>query len=273
MTILVTGATGTIGRHLVEHLLGKSQQVRALTRNPDGARLPDGVEVVKGDLMEPATLGAALAGVRAMYLFPSSDQEGAVLETQPEVVELAREAGVSRVTYLTLYGEGPVEDAIRQSGMQWSFIQPVGFMANALDDWRTPIREKGEVRMLGGKVRSAIVHEADIAAVAAATLVEDGHHERCYTLTGPELISPEEQVAIISQAIDRPITFVELSEQEARARWVAQGYDEESIAFFVEIHSTPPAIGTTVVTTVEQVTGRPAQPFSAWVEQHREAFL
>ncbi|WP_020618012.1 NAD(P)H-binding protein [Paenibacillus daejeonensis] len=273
MTILVTGATGTVGRHLVEQLLSKGEQVRALSRNPERAGLPPAAEVVKGDLMEPASLIPALTGVQAMYLFPSSDQEGAALETPPEVVKLVAEAGVQRMTYLTLYGSGPVEEAIQASGMQWTFLQPVGFMANALDDWQAWVRKKGEVSVFGGHVRTAIIHEADIAAVASVTLLEPGHHERCYTLTGPELISPQEQVALISQAIGRPIAFISLSEQEARARWEDQGYDEETIAFFVEMNSTPPEIATTVAPTVEQITGRPAQSFATWVEQHRQAFL
>lgn len=273
MTILITGATGTVGRHIVNQLVGRGENVRALSRNPKKAGFSEQVEVVAGDLMSPETLVPAFRGVRAMYLIQSSDQAGSELETSPQVIELAEREGVERITFLTVYGEGPVEDAIKNSRLQWTFIQPVGFMANAIDDWQQSIREEGLVRVFQGGKKGAVIHESDIAAVAVAALLEEGHHGQCYTLTGPEAISAKEQVAIISQAIGKPIEFIELTEEQARKQWQEKGYDEESIAFFLEMSKNPPEIGTTVLPTVEKMTGRPAKTFAQWAAEHKREFM
>lgn len=273
MTILVTGATGTVGRYVVDQLINKEVQVRAVSRSPERANLPEGVEVVAGDLMSPETLIPAFQGVTALYLITSSDQEGATLETNPQVVELAEKAGVQRVSLLTVYGDGPVEQALKNSRLEWAFVQPVGFMANAIDDWQESIKEDGVVRMIDGKVRGAIIHEADIAAVFVETLLEKGHHGNIYTLTGPEALSTIEQVEIISRAIRKDIRFEELTEDEARREWREMGYDEESIDFMVQMSKNPPEIGYTVLPTVEEVTGRPAKTFSEWVSEHKSEFL
>ncbi|QQK75445.1 NAD(P)H-binding protein [Salicibibacter cibarius] len=273
MTVLVTGATGTVGRHVVEQLVNKDVQVRAVSRHPERANLPEGVEVVAGDLKSPETLIPAFRGVTALYLITSSDQADATLETNPQVVELAEKAGVQSVSLLTVYGDGPVEQAIKNSRLEWAFVQPVGFMANAIDDWQESIRKEGVVRTLGGGKRSAIIHEADIAAVFVETLLENRHHGNVYTLTGPEALSTIEQVEIISKGIGKEIKFKELTEEEARREWQEVGLDDESIDFMVQMSDNPPEIGYTVLPTVEEVTGRPAKTFAAWVSEHKSAFM
>ncbi|WP_152658172.1 NAD(P)H-binding protein [Oceanobacillus sp. CFH 90083] len=273
MTILVTGATGTVGRHIVDQLVNKGEQVRAVSRNPENANLPKGVEVVAGDLMSPETLMPAFQGVTALYLITSSDQAEATLETNPQVADLAEKAGVQKVSLLTVYGDGPVEQAIKNSRLEWTFVQPVGFMANAIDDWQESIREAGVVRKLGGEKRGAVIHEADIAAVFVETLLENGHHGNFYTLTGPEALSTIEQVEMISKAIGKEIKFEELSEEEARNDWRKLGHKEESIDFMVQMSKNPPEIGYTVLPTVEEVIGRPAKTFAEWVSEHKSYFM
>ncbi|MBD1379454.1 SDR family oxidoreductase [Metabacillus arenae] len=273
MTILVTGATGTVGRHVVDQLVRKGEKVRAVSRTPERAHFPEGVEVIAGDLMSPETLIPALKDVTALYLITSSDQTGATLQTNPRIVELAEKTGVQRVSLLTVYGDGPVEQALKSSRLEWTFVQPVGFMANAIDDWQESIREEGVVREFGGETRGAIIHEADIAAVFVETLLEKGHHGNCYTLTGPEALSTIDQVEMISMAIGKDITFEELTEEQARRKWREMGHDEESIDFFVQMSKNPPEIGYTVLPTVEKITGRPAKMFTEWVSDHRSNFM
>lgn len=273
MTILVTGATGTVGRHIVDQLVKKGERVRGLSRNPAKANLPVGVEVVAGNLNEPDTLQAALAGVHGLFLIISSDEADATLQTQPKVIELAEQAGVKRVAVLVSYEEGPVEEALKQSGMEWTLVKPGEFMANILVDWRDSIRSEGVVREAFGHAPSAKVHEADIAAVVVAALTESGHHGQSYILTGPEKLSRIEAVRIISEGIGKDIQFDELSEEQARQNWRDQGYEEEDIDFFVLMGKNPPAIGHTVVPTVEQVTGRPARTLADWVHEHKNEFF
>lgn len=275
MTMLVTGATGTVGRHVTELLMQRYDRVRALTRNPERARgmLPQGVEIAAGDLMEPETLRDALQGVEAMFLIISSDEPYADLNTDPRVIELAEAAGVKRVVVLVGYEEGPVEARLQASGMQWTLVKPAEFMANALVDWRDTIRTEGVVREFHGEALSARVHENDIAEVAVAALLEDRHHGKSYPLTGPEALTRKEAVNAIAAAIGKDIPFMELTEEEARQQWREQGYDEDSVEFFVQMALHPPEAGYTVLETVEQVLGKRARTFAEWAAEHRQEFL
>lgn len=272
MTILVTGATGTVGRHVVNQLVQKGVQVRAVSRSPEKAGLPDGVEVVAGDLNVPETLRAACQGMTALYLILSSDNADAALQTDHQMIEIAREAGIQRVAVLMDYEGNPVQQAIIESGMEWTLLKPVEFMANALADWAESIRAEGVVRESFGHVLSARVHEGDIAAVAVEALLNAGHHSQSYYITGPEALSRIEAVRKISEAVGKDIRFEELSEEQARQRWKDQGYEEGDIEFFVQMGKNPPEVGYTVLPTVEQVTGKPARTFDEWVAEHKHLF-
>lgn len=272
MKFLISGATGTVGREVVKQLAEAGQSVRALTRNPD-AVFPDGVERIVGDLSRPETIAAALEGVTGLHLinFDGIGAGSSPLETGAEIMALAKQAGVKRVTVL-LGGEvGAFEQSVQESGLDWTFLQPVEFMANYLG-WAEPILSEGVVRQPFASRRSAMVHEADIAAVAVAALTEDGHGGQIYTITGPEALTPLQVTDTIAQAIGREVAFVEQTEQEARAQWTAEGYPEFMIEFFVEVWGNTPAIGYTVVDTVKRVTGKPARSFAQWATEHAEAF-
>lgn len=273
MTILVTGATGTVGRHVVNKLVQKGESVRAVSRNPVKAKLPAEVEVVAGDLNIAATLKNAFEGVERLFLIVSSDEPNATLQTDPKVIKLAEKAGVKRVVVLVGYEEGPVEEALQNSSMEWTLLRPAEFMANILSDWRNSIRIDKVVREPFGEALSARIHEDDIAAVAVSSLLENGHHKKNYALTGPEALSRKEAVQIISKCIDEPIQFIELKEDEAVKNWRNQGLAEEDIEFLIFIGKSTPKEGYTVVPTVEQVTGRPAKSLADWVSEHKHEFL
>ncbi|MEU8385105.1 NAD(P)H-binding protein, partial [Streptosporangium sp. NPDC048865] len=174
MTFLVTGATGKVGRHVVDHLLRAGRRVRALTRDPAGARLPEPVEVVRGDLTDPGTLGPAFEGVEGAHLLTAGGDDYATLRTGPELVRLVEEAGVRRVALLWNGHVGPVEEAFAASGVEWTRLQPVDFMANTLA-WAPAIRTEGEVREPFADVPGGLVDEADVGAVATTVLVRGGH--------------------------------------------------------------------------------------------------
>ena len=271
MTVLVTGATGNVGRHLIAELLAAGRPVRALTRHPERADLPDGVEVVEGDLTVPESLGPALDGATALHLITTGGDGFAPLRTGPDIVKLATAAGVRRVTVLWSGVKGPVEEAVEASGLEWTLLQPVEFMSNALQ-WAESIRTEGVAREPFGRQRAAVVHEADIAGVAATALLEGGHGGRSYTLTGPEALTVPERVAAIGAAIGRELRYVELTEEEARERMRRLGATEEVVDFVVGWHADPPASAYTVVPTVEEVTGRPARTFAQWAAEHADAF-
>lgn len=270
MTVLVAGATGKVGRHVVTHLHRAGHPVRALTRHPERAALPAGVEVVAGDLTRPDSLEPALAGATAAHLINFGGDDYAPLETGPEVVEMLRKAGVQKVTMLSGWDESTLEPAVHASDLEWTYLQPTEFMANALD-WADQIRTTGTVEEPLAHTRTAMIHEADIGAVAAVVLTSDGHAGQTYGLTGPELLSVPEKVARISAAIGREVRFVALTEAQAREKWAAAGVPPEMIDFHFEVFDVPP--GTYSVTqTVPEVTGRPARTFAEWARENADAF-
>ncbi|CAL9334608.1 NmrA family NAD(P)-binding protein [Streptomyces sp. enrichment culture] len=270
--ILVTGATGTVGRQVVAGLLARGHAVRALTRDPSRAGLPAGVEVVRGDLTEPGTLAPALEGVTGLHLITFDGGGFAPLETGPPLLAAARAAGVRRVTVLHGGGPTPLEDAVRaDDAVDWTVLMPVEFMANALE-WAEGIVRADEVREPFVSRLSAMVHEADIGAVAAVALTEEGHARQEYVITGPENLTVRDKVAAIAAARGREIALVELTEEEAVARWRAAGQPEEVIGFLLEMYGNTPEAGRTVLDTVEKVTGRPARTFAQWAAEHAAAF-
>jgi uncharacterized protein YbjT (DUF2867 family) len=271
MKFFVTGATGTVGRQIVVQLLEAGHSVRALTRNPAKANFPAGVEVITGDLATPQTFASALEGVDGLHLIAFAGDDFAPLQSAPEILALAEKAGVQRVTLLLGGDTQAVEAAIKASRLAWTFLQPVEFMSNMLE-WVAPVREEGVIREGFASRRSAIVHEADIAAVAVAALTQEGHGGQTYTITGPESLTPVQMAQMIAAAAGRAIHFEELTPEEARARWQAQGFPDETIEFFFWVYGNTPEIGYTVVPTVEQVTGRPARSVAQWAAEHADAF-
>ncbi|HZG17051.1 MAG TPA: NmrA family NAD(P)-binding protein [Candidatus Bathyarchaeia archaeon] len=271
MTILVTGATGTVGRHVVDQLIQMGQKVRALTRNPLQANLPNDVEVVAGDLSDPSTLVSALVGISGIHLI-TTGAEYTPLQTGPEIVELAEKAGVRRITILWNGEKGTFERAVEASGLEWTQLQAFEFMANARK-WANSIRAEGVVRDLFGGSRIASVHEADIGRVAAVTLTEEGHAGKIYTLTGPESLSVQDKVRIISEVIGREIQFIESSEEEEREQMRRMGVQEDAIDYVISWHLNPPKSAYTVLSTVEEVTGHKPYTFAEWVKENAGFFI
>ncbi|MEV8310226.1 NmrA family NAD(P)-binding protein [Streptomyces flavidovirens] len=211
MTILVTGATGTVGRQVVAELVRRGERVRALTRDPAKANFPAGVETVRADLTDPETLIPALEGVTGLHLIT--------------------------------FGEW-AEGVRTEDGVSEPFVDRL----------------------------SAMVHEADIGAVAAVALTEAGHAGRTYALTGPETLTVRDKVRILAAARGKDIGLTELSAAQAAERWQRAGMDQETIDFLLDVYGNTPEVGRTVVDTVERVTGRPARTFAEWAQEHADVF-
>ncbi|MGJ6966697.1 SDR family oxidoreductase [Streptosporangium sp. G11] len=271
-TVLVSGATGNVGRPLVEQLLAAGHRVRALTRNPLRANLPAGAEVVAGNLAETASLSAAFSGVDAAHLISFGGDDFAPLTNGAEIVDLARKAGVRKVTVLKGdVTKSPLEEAVEAGGLEWTHLAPVEFMSNTLE-WAESVRNEGVVREAFADARSAMIHEADIAAVAATALTTDGHAGQEYWLTGPQALTPPEKVRTIGTVLGRDVRYIELTRDEVVAGWRQSGYSDEDIEFFLTMRTNPPEAGYTVLPTVEKVTGKPARTFAEWVRENAAAF-
>lgn len=268
MTILVAGATGTVGSQIVRQLAAAGHRVRALSRRAEVSGLPEGVELARGDLGNPASVEPALEGVTALHLI-TLDGEGE-LRTGPELVALAERAGVRRVSVLGGFTETGVERALAGSDLGWTWLRPVEFMANATY-WAYEIKAESKVRVFGTEP-SAVVHEADIAAAAVVALTQDGHAGQSYLLTGPESLTAAQRADLLGTAIGKEIEVVQLSEQEERERQASFGFDAEYIDFAIELGANPPEIGKHPQPTVEKLTGRPALTFTQWATEHAELF-
>lgn len=269
MTTLVTGATGNTGRHVVAELVRRGERVRALTRNPAAAagRFPAEVELVAGTHTAPERLDAALDGVSRLHITVTAG----LAEVGPELVRRAVRAGVRRITVVWGGGVGPVEQAVADSGVEWTRLEPQEFMSNTLN-WIESVRTEGIVRE-PYDFPSALVHEADIAAVAAVALLADGHAGRAYNLTGPQSLTPRERIAILSRAFRRDIILVPITHEQAVDRLMATGVSREDAEYVIGWYSAPSDASTTVVDTIEQVTGRPARTFAQWAAEHAERFF
>lgn len=279
MTVLVTGATGRVGRGVVAELLRAGARVRALTRRPDSAGLPEEAQVVRGDLENPESLAEALEGVERMYLFP-------VAETAREVVAMAKQAGVERIVVLSgaLAGEEAddeeggyraVEVAVQKSGLEWTLVRPGEFAANWLD-YAPDVRDRREVRRPFGDAVTRPTHEDDIALVAAHALLEQGHAGQIYVLAGPEELTVAEQVRLIGEAIGEAVRFVELTPEQAREEWYdpEQGVDHEVIDWLLDLYGASVGGSGRVPDSgaFQRITGRSPTSFARWAADHAHDF-
>ncbi|MBT2208724.1 NAD(P)H-binding protein [Actinomadura sp. NEAU-AAG7] len=274
--ILVTGATGNVGAEVVRALVAAGEPVRAVVRNPDTARLPDGVEPAAGDLDRPETMTAALKGTRAAFLLPGyADMPGLAAE--------ARRAGVERVVLLSggSAASGDMsnavtrfmaasEAAVRDSGLPWTFLRPSAFMSNALR-WLPQLRSGDRVRVPFPDVRVASVDPHDIGAVAARALLSDDHRGEILQPTGPVAMLPAEQVAVLAEALGRDLEFVGLTDEEARADLLATTPPEYVDAFF-DFYVKGTLDESIVRSTVRDVTGRAPRTFEQWAQAHTNDF-
>lgn len=291
MTILVTGATGNVGRQVVAQLVRAGRPVRAMTRQPRTGRLPDSAEVVQGDFERPETWRAALEGVQSVYLFPfvyAATDHGFVDEAVKAgvtrfVVHSAAAAGFAPGTggngalgrHLTEEREAHrgLELLVEASGAEWTHVRPGLLAANALQ-WADQIRTGRVVRGPYAAAGYPVVHEADVADMAVAALLTDDHVGAAYTVTGPVKVSQAEQVTAIGAAIGVQVRFEELDPAEARRQWLRDGFDKETadwmIALLADAVDGTGALPPT--DTYLQVTGRPPRTFAQWANDHAADF-
>lgn len=277
MTILVTGATGSVGRLVVDHLLAAgATNIRALTNDPQKAALPSTVEVVRGFIGRPASIHAALDGVERMYLAPHPP-------TAVEVAQMARAAGVRHIVDLSSseaddeatrdpsqWWYYAVEHAVEQSGVAWTHLRPGEFMTNTLD-WAQQVRSGDVVRAPYGDASNTMIDLDDIAAVAAKVLLEgDRHIGMKYLLSGPVAIKRREQVRLIGEVIGRTLRWEDQPYDEALAEMtVGMGdYAQHYIDYLQIAVEHPPEPSP----TFEQLMGRPGTPYAEWVRKHAAHF-
>ncbi len=272
MTVLVTGATGRVGGQVVAQL--RNSGIRALSRKAS-VDLGPGVEVGTGDLMAPDTLVPALDGVDSVFLVVPSVM---IDRVAPELVAtLAKH--VRRIVYLSaqrvpggrpepdgtiLGSHAYLEGLIAASGAEYTFVRASGFAANTLA-WAGQLRRSDVLRWFFPEARRALVHEADLAAVAVRGLNSAGH--AVHHVTGPEQLSQVEQLDVIGSVLGRTLRFEEIETDRVAAE-LFPGAPAGIVASIIAGQAAMVTDPEPVTDTVARLTGRPARTFAEWVRDH-----
>ena len=277
--ILVTGATGNVGRPLITSLLAAGANVRALTRDPAAANLPAEVDVTGGDYTASAVFTGAVRGVDAVFV-----NIGAIPTGLDDLLAAARNADVSKIVMLsstTAQDDGEqtfalgrqhkiAEDAVRASGIDWTILRCGGFATNTLS-WAASVRADSVVRAPYGEAATAMLAEQDIAAAAARALLDHGHGGQIYYLTGQESLTQIQQAHAIGSAIGRPVRFEELS-PEAFRQFAVQRFPEPVVNDLLRYWSKSVGRTAYIAPDLEKLIGRPATTYAQWAVQHADAY-
>jgi len=277
--VLVTGATGNVGRQVVSGLIAENARVRALTRNPDRANLPPGVEVVRGDLTDAGSLDPCLDGIESVFLVWTAPAAAA----SATIERIARHA--QRIVLMTSPHKTPhpffqqpnplrglyagLESLIATSGARWTFVRSGMFATNALSWWGPQVRAGDTVRWPCADAPTAPIHERDVAAVAARTLLDSGHDAAEYVLTGPASLTQRDQLETIGEVIGRALHYEELSPDEARREL---GAPPSVVNMLLDAWAAAIGQPAYVTSNVAAITGRPARSFREWAIDHAEEF-
>jgi uncharacterized protein YbjT (DUF2867 family) len=279
MTIVVTGATGNVGRPLVADLFAAGAQVRAVSRTPNPTGFPAGVEVV-------ASAADALAGgsgVEAVFL-----NSRALGEQLADVVARCRHTGVAKLVALSAinadddFARQPsrfrgdrnkeVEQAAVDSGLDWVSLRPTVFATNFAGMWSGQLRAGDVVAGPYAAASSAPIVERDIAAVAARALLTDDLVGQRIPLTGPQAFTNSQLVEVIGGVVGRPLQYLEVPPGLVRQRFIDIGFGADFADAYMAMQAETLDKPALVTHEVEKILGRPATPFAQWVSEHRDLF-
>jgi len=282
--ILLTGATGSVGLELAKLFSRKGTLAKAMVRSGTAAeKLKDftRIEPVIGDFDEAASLDAALAGIEKVFLLTNSSERAEA--QQLAFVSAAKRAGVKHIVKLSqlhaatdspvrfLRYHAVVEQAIRDSGMNFTFLRPNLFMQGLLGF--SDMIVQGQLFAPIATSRISLVDTRDIAAVAFAALTEPGHVGRIYDITGPEALSHAEIAARISDAVGHKVNFIEIPPQAMRDAaievgfpvWQADGLIEDYAHYARDEAEAVSADSANVI-------GRTPISFDSFVSDYKSAF-
>jgi uncharacterized protein YbjT (DUF2867 family) len=279
-TILITGATGTIGTQVVKALAGKGHEVRAAargaTKNP-----PAGAKAIEMNWDDDASVRAALAGADAVFLLtPFSDKQVAYGK---RLVALAKEAKVKRIVKLSAQGcdvepgiqlgrwHREVERAIEASGVPYTFLRSANFMNNFVGYY--PPDKQGTIYLPWGQAKIAFIDARDVGEIAARALTEPGHENKVYTLTASDPITAEEAARAIATATGRPVKYIDVPETAARSAMSGMGAPGWMVDAMMELNAVDKA-GYAAGTTkdAETVLGRKPRTFDEFARDNASAW-
>jgi uncharacterized protein YbjT (DUF2867 family) len=283
--ILITGATGNVGREIIKQLSVKGIASRAMVRSGKAAEklagVP-GVSPVTGDFDDVASLEAALAGIETAFLLTNSSERAEA--QQLAFVAAAKKMGVRHIVKFSqihadaaspvrfLRYHAVVEQAIRDSGMAYTFLRANLFMQEFLS-FRDPILQSGQFFAPIGDGKVSLVDVRDLAAVAVAALTEPGHDDKTYVLTGPEALSHAEIATKMSAALGRPVSFIEITPEQMRQAVMSFGFPEWQADGLLEDYAHyQRGEAADISHDIATVTGSPARSFDIFIADHASRF-
>lgn len=288
-TILVTGATGTVGREVVKQLsmLDGDIRVRAgvhsLIKGENLKRLPD-VEIVEIDFEEPESLHAAFTHAdKVCMIVPFANDQVQMAKT---LIDEAKKAGVKHIVSLSAMGADAehgilmgrmhreVEEYIKQSGISYTFLRPSSFMQNYIHYNAESIKKEGRFYMPTGDGKVSHVDARDIAAVGVEALTTDGHEGKAYEITGPEALSNYEVAQLLSEVTGKQIEFVDVPEPAAKKSMTDHGTPEWMADALLELYKVYKAGHAAKLTdTVQEIAGRKPHTMRQFFEDHKDCFI
>ncbi len=274
--ILVTGATGNVGRPLIAQLANAGAEVRAVTRHPGTAGFPKGVQLVTSAV-------AGLDGASAVFL-----NSRALGDELASVVRAARQAGVTRLVALSAinadddFSRQPsrfrgdrnweVEQLAVESGLEWVSLRPTVFVTNFVGMWAPQIQAGDVVAGPYAEASTAPIVDRDISAVAAHALLTDDLVGQKVPLTGPQALTNTELVDVIGGVLGRRLTYREIPAEQVRQRFVVAGFPAEFADAYIALLAETVSKPALVTHDVEKILGRPAESFADAMSAHRDLF-
>ncbi len=279
--ILITGASGNVGREVLKQIAATRTSVRAAFQSASkAATAPSGVEIVTMDYNQPLTLQAALKGVERVFLVGPPTPN--LTELERKAMDEIKQSGVQQVVKLSAMGgreatfprqHAESEDYIKSSGLAYTFLRPNGFMQNFVTYNSSTINTQSAFYGVQGDGKVSHIDIRDIAAVVVKALTEDGHEGKAYTLTGSEALSNARVAEILSEDTGREIRYVDLPVEQFKQALLAAGVLEWSAGALIDLQLLYRRGGASTVTRdVEDLLGRKPISFEQFSRDYREAF-
>ncbi|GGH33791.1 NAD(P)-dependent oxidoreductase [Dyadobacter endophyticus] len=285
-SIFLTGATGAVGSHLIQQLAPLNIPLRALVRagsQPATFEHIPNLEIVTGDLADPESFESSLKGVEKAFLLSNSSEQAESL--QLNFVEAAHRAGVKHIVKLSqlaasesspvrfLRYHAKVENRIKELGFAYTFLRPNLYMQGLLS-FKDYIKDQGQFFASAGNAGVSVVDVRDIAAVAAACLVEPGHENKVYDITGPDSLTHYEMAEIFSQELAKPVRFIDVTAEQMQGGLRAAGFPEWQVGGLIEDYAHyARGEAAKVAETVKVVTGSSAGSLRQFIKDYRSSFL
>lgn len=279
---LVTGASGNIGKYVVDELILLKKDIKAAVHNTEKAKTifkdKEDVELVKFDFLDKKTFDKALEGVRAIFLVRPPNLADPQKDMLP-FLKTAKEKGIEKIVFVSLLGveKNPIvphrkiENMIKELGIPYVFLRPSFFMQNLNTNHREEIKERNELYIPAGRSKTSFIDTRDIAKAAAISLLDDKYKNTAITLTGKDAIDYDEVSKVLSEVLERKIEYKNPSLLRFRKERIKRGTPKE-FANVMTLLYLMTKLGTAkdITDDLEKLIGREPISFKQYAMDHKD---